>query len=223
MIRFIFKIFIILFAVLTVLTALLTNTARRSALSELAAIEHAVELNFSRLPQARELFTELRPDLDILSGSDELYAREVLFVPRLLLTSGEEIIWRAQWELVYWLTPDELQAVETLLFNDIEGARDRSIAFSEDAMSVTIFAAPFHSLTGVNAWLAFSYKDCVLIFPDHHVVYTENLDDSWYLTIYAEIPQINVVPFLVVMFVFFAVTLILLGILIWGSKTKRFL
>ena len=223
MIKFTLKALFILFLFFAILTGFLANVVWRGDQRQVDTIERAIELSQNRLPQARELFYELRPELELLADSEELHLRRVYFLPSLLYDRSEDVlIFRSQWDSVPWITPDELLAIDTLLFKDIEGARDRSVNFSENGLTVIIYATPFHSLVGVSAWLGFSYLDSVLLRPEeHHVVYFEPLDDVWYLTIISIVPTNKTIYYIVAMCILFSLALISLGILIWGNKTKR--
>jgi hypothetical protein len=202
----------------------MTSIRRQTDVRINNAIEHAVSLSYNRLPHARELFTELRPYLDTLSASDELFQRGVFIEPRALFCPIEgELIWHSQWPNLPWLAAEELEAIEIMMFGEFEGARDQSIIFSDDAMTVTIYGFPLHSPAGVNAWLGISYRDSLIAhYPEHEVIMVEPLESNWYLTIYAEVHSNIAQPFVVGTIILAVMTVILLSIYIWGSKTGRF-
>jgi hypothetical protein len=223
MARFSFRILFIAFAALTLFGAFMTSIRHVTDVRVNGEIEHATSLAHNRLPQARELFDELRPYFDVLSASDELYQREAYILPHLIFTpDNQEFIAHAQWGNIPWLTPDELEAINVMLFRDIEGARDQRITFSDEAVTVTIYATPLHSPTGVDAWLGMSYRESVLAYPEHEIILIEPLVDDWHLTLYASKPSNIAQPFLIATIILAVVAIIFLAIYIWGVKTKRF-
>ena len=222
MARFILKALIGVFLFVALIFVMLSITILKTETRIKNEIDYAVMLSVRRTPDAKELFHVIRPYLDILAGSEELHSREVFFMQRILYAPGEGIIREHNWGIVPWLSSDEINAVKVLLYEEYEGARNRNIAFSETGLSVTLYAFPLHSPTGVDAYLAFTFNESVLDYPDREIIKVEPLGDNWYLTTFATIPPNEVINYYYAVGVFVFLALISLGILIWGIKTHRF-
>jgi len=224
--KIVIMIAIALFAILAFWFGLTTLGSHHGDAEQHATLEHAVSLAEGRVSQAHEFFRENREHFVLLSQSAELKAREVSFLPRIIISLADHEMWRPnEWEDIPWLTMDMLESAMVLLYSDIPGSRDLSIIFHSDSMDYTIFGTPLHAiLYGMrpHAWVIIHYGDT---HPreDRRIVSTEPIEDGFYITITSEIPQHEARLYLFLTILFLVLTLASIAVLIWGIKTYRFL
>ena len=218
----ILKIFIVFFLGLAIFLGVLANTVRQHDIGQRTLLDRAIEQVGGRVAQqVREIFVEVRPYLDTLAGSEELHSREVSFAPGLLHAPNDDLlVWRNQWDEIPWLSPDKINAIDTLLWEDVPASRRRSINFSGTGMTLTIFIDIPYRAPNTRAWLGLSYRDTV-VFLDNHVVSTEVLDDDWYLSTISIVHVNASTPIIIWALVLITLSLVGTGVLIFWKVTGQ--